>query len=683
MDKNSNGIKKRIQKLVRQIEDLRYKYHVENTPSVTDDVHDSLTKELKKLASENPEFKDIASSIDRVAGKPLEKFSKVAHTIPMISLNDVFSREELSEWEKRAIKLIPKNADVRFFCELKFDGLAVSLVYKNGKFSSGSTRGDGKIGEDITENLKTIDSIPLSLHSPYPEYIEVRGEAVMSKKVWQKLNYKNEKEGKPLFANTRNAAAGSLRQLDSALTKERQLDFFAYDIAEMKDTSRTFKIENHSDKHALLKKLGFAIDSHEKKCRTLKEVVEFVDRIEKLRPNFPYGTDGVVISVDNLSLQNILGVVGKAPRFMAAYKYPPEKATTIIEGIEVHVGRTGVLTPLARFKAVTVAGSTIRKATLHNMDQIERLDVRVGDTIVIQKAGDVIPEIVEVLVKMRTGKEKKFNMPAICPVCGGKVEKREIGDPATSLRTGKKSSAAYYCANPKCPAKNRRGMQHFVNVFEIYTVGPKILDRLKEEGLISDAADLFTLKKEDLMGLERFGEKSAENIISSIENHRKIPLARFIYALGIMHIGEETSRDLAEHFGSLENLMNVSVENVNEISDIGPVVSKSVNDFFKQKENIKFIEKLVKNGVVVEKQPKRKAGKFTGKIFVITGVLSSMSREKAKEEIINLGGKVTNAVTSKTDFVVVGENPGSKFDTAQKLNVRILNEEEFKKMLKK
>ncbi len=667
--------KKRIEKLVQQIEDLRYKYHVENIPTVTDDVYDSLTKELKKLVAENPEFRKLASKIDRVAGKPLEKFSKVAHHIPMISLNDVFSHEELSDWEKRAFKLIPSSAEVRYFCELKFDGLAVSLIYENGNFTSGSTRGDGKIGEDITENLKMIDSIPLSLHTPYPEYVEVRGEAVMSKKVWHKLNRNNEKEGKPLFANTRNAAAGSLRQLDPALTKERQLDFFAYDIAELKDSSGKFKVENHSDKHALLKKIGFVVDDNEKICKNLKDVFSFIDKVEKLRPDFPYGTDGVVISVDNLSLQNILGVAGKAPRFMAAYKYPPEKATTIIEGIDVNVGRTGVLTPLARFKATKVAGSTIRKATLHNMDQIERLDIRVGDTVVIQKAGDVIPEVVEVLAKMRSGKERKFKMPAMCPVCGGRVEKREVGGKG-------KASAAYYCVNPKCPAKNRRGMQHFVNVFEIYTVGPKILDRFKEEGLISDAADLFTLKKEDLAGLERFGEKSAENIISSIHLHRKIPLARFIYALGILHIGEETSRDLAEHFRGLDALLKASAGDVNEIPDIGPVVSKSVQDFFQQKENIRFIDKLLKNGVVVEKQPKRKAGKFTGKIFVITGVLSSMSREKAKEEIVNLGGKVTNAVTTKTDFVVVGENPGSKFDAAQKLNIRILNEEEFKKLLK-
>lgn len=697
-------VKKRILKLRDQIEDLRYRYHVLNDPKVTDEVYESLTRELRKLGEENPEFLDIVNSIDRVAGRPLEKFSKVTHSIPMLSLNDVFSREELEAWEKRIQKLTPTNLPLTkgeakegvYFCELKYDGLAVSLIYENGKFIRGATRGDGKIGEDITENLKMIQNLPLSLirrgdGGEVPSYLEVRGECVMSKAVLERLNEKNKKENKPLFANTRNAAAGSLRQLDPKLAKERRLDFFAYDIAEINgfaetapskvlgsprfarpDISQGQFLLRHSEKHALLRDLGFEMAEHERVCRNLNEVLKFIDEIGKIRPDYPYGTDGVVISVNDLEMQNILGVVGKAPRYMAAYKYPAEKATTVVKDIRVNVGRTGVLTPLAVFEPTLVAGSTISKATLHNMDQIERLDVRVGDTVVIQKAGDVIPEVVEVLLKMRTGQEKKFKMPSKCPICGGQVEKRAVGGG---------ESAAYYCANPNCPAKNRRGMQHFVNVLEIYEVGPKILDRFKDEGLISDAADLFTLKKEDIAGLPRFGEKSAENIIQSVEDHKKVPLWRFLYALGIIHVGEQTAQDLADHFGSFEKIKNAPLEELSEIENIGPAVGSSVYTHFRDKNNLKFIDKLFENGVEILKIEKKKAGKLSGKAFVITGTLSSMSRELAKEKIKSLGGKVSGSVSTKTSYLITGAEPGSKLKEAQKLGVKIISEQEFLKML--
>jgi DNA ligase (NAD+) len=641
-----------------------------NDPNVTDDVYDSLTRELRSIAAQYLEFRDIADSIDRVAGRPLDKFSKITHRIPMLSLNDVFSLEDLEAWEKRIHKLLPATAKAEYFCELKYDGLAVSLIYEKGNFIQGSTRGDGQIGEDITQNLKVLETVPLKLPAPYPEYIEVRGEGVMSKAVFAKLNVKNKKEGKQLFANTRNVAAGSLRQLDPQLTKERHLDFFAYDIADIKGGPELVK---HSDKHAYLRKLGFTIDKHEKKCKNLKEIEEFIKEIKEFRPKFAYGMDGIVISVDDLKLQQTLGFVGKAPRFMAAYKYPPEKATTIIKEIRVNVGRTGAMTPLAVFEPTVVAGSKIGKATLHNMDQIERLDIRVGDTIVIQKAGDVIPEVVESLKDLRTGKEKKFKMPTHCPVCGGKVEKKVGG-------TGE--SVAFFCVNPKCPAKNRRGMQHFVGAFEIYEVGPKVLDRFKDEGLISDAADLFTLKKEDIAGLERFGEKSAENIIASIEERRKVPLWRFLYSLGIVHVGEQTAQDLAAHFGSLEKIMNASEAELSDIENIGPVVGKSAYEFFHTKENLNFIKKLKENGVIVGKGEKKKVGPLTGKIFVITGTLDSMSREKVKEEILERGGKVSSAVSSETDYVIAGAEPGSKYDKAQKLGVKILDEKGFLSLIK-
>jgi len=675
-------IKNRIEKLRAEITDLRYKYHVLNEPNVTDEVYDSLTRELKDLEEKYPEFRNPNSAVNRVAGAPLPKFEKVKHDVRMLSLNDAFSKEEVKKWEERIKKLLPADAKIEYFCELKMDGLAVSLIYEKGNFVRGATRGDGFIGEDITQNLRTIDSIPLRLNAPYPDFIEVRGEGLLSKKTLARLNLAQEKKDLPLFANTRNAAAGSLRQLDPKLTRERKLDFIAYDIAQIRGTKDIPK--SHSEKHALLRKLGFTLDEHEKKAKTLGEISEFIDMVEKIRPKYPYGTDGAVISVDDLELENRLGVVGKAPRYMVAFKYPAEKATTIVTDITVNVGRTGVLTPLAHFRPTLVAGSTVSKSTLHNMDQIERLDIRIGDTVVIQKAGDVIPEVVEVLPKMRTGKEKKFKMPMKCPICGAPVLRRaaESKNPARpNSRSGGDSSVAYYCTNAKCPAKNRRGMQHFVNVFEIYEVGPKILDRLQEEGLITDVADLFTLEEPDLSGLERFGEKSAENIVASIQGRKKIPLWRFVYSLGILHVGEETAKDIANHFGTLAKIISASAEEMNEIPNIGPVVSKSAHQYFREKANLKFIEKLQKNGVVAENAPKQKKGKFTGMTFVLTGTMDAMSREEAKEKINALGGKVSGSVSIKTSYVVTGAEPGSKYDNAKKLGVKILDEKSFLKLI--
>lgn len=665
---------KRIKKLREEIARLRNAYHVEDSPEVTDEVYDSLTRELKDLIKQYPEFNDPNAPENRVGGKPLDKFVKVEHKTRMLSLNDVFSYDELYDWEKRVKKLLSSSASqVDYFCEVKFDGLAVSLIYEDGKFVRGATRGDGFVGEDITQNLKTIHSIPLVLKSPFPKYVEVRGEALVAKKTLEKLNKENAKKGLPLFANTRNVAAGSLRQLDPQLAADRKLDFIAYDIQNLSGYKNI--PENHSEEHKLLKDLGFWVDEYQAVCKNLEDVIKFIEKFEKIRPDFPFGTDGIVVSVDNLKFQEVLGVVGKAPRYMAAFKYPAEKATTVVKEILVNVGRTGVLTPLAIFEPTRVAGSLVSKATLHNMDQIERLGLLIGDTVVIEKAGDVIPKVVEVLVRMRTGKEKKFKMPAICPVCSAKVLKKELPS---------QKSVAHYCSNPKCPAKNERYLEHFVSVFEIYELGPKILRRFKDEGLITDAADIFTLTKEDIAPLERFGEKSAENIVEEIKNKKKIQLSKFLWALGILHVGEETARDLAEHFGTLEKIIVSTKQNIEEldsIENIGPAVLKSVSVFFHDKNNLNFIKKLEKNGVVIEKAEKRKAGKFTGLFFVLTGTLSEMSREIAKEKIISLGGKVLGSVSKNTSYVVAGENPGSKLTNAEKLGVKILTEKEFIKML--
>lgn len=687
---------KRVKKLRAEIARLRELYHTEDNPEVSDAVYDSLHNELKALTKKYPEFHDANAPENRVGGKPLEKFVKVEHKTRMLSLNDAFSYEELYDWEERVKKLLPAGKKFTYFCEVKFDGLAVSLIYANGKFVRGATRGDGFVGEDITENLKTINSIPLELKPPLlnkeregvrsevPQYLEVRGEALMSKKTFETLNKKNKKLGLPLLANTRNASAGSLRQLDPKLARDRNLDFYAYDIATIKNPGKdspsqdgeglSFPCRKHSDKHKFLRNLGFKMDEHEAVCKNLDEVIEFIKKFEKIRPNFPYGTDGVVVCVDGLELQEVLGVVGKAPRYSVAFKYPAEKATTIVRDIKVNVGRTGVLTPLALFNPTVIAGSTVSKATLHNMDQIERLDLRIGDTVVIEKAGDVIPKVVEVLPKLRTGKEIKFKMPSSCPVCGGVIDKKETG--------GKKEiSVAYFCTNKKCPAKNERYIEHFVSVFDIYELGPKVLRRFKDEGLITDASDIFTLTKEDIAILERFGEKSAENIINEIQNKKRIPLSKFIWALGILHVGEETARDLAQNFESLERLQKASLEEINEIENIGPAVSKSVYEFFRDKHNLEFIEKLKQNGVVIEKVKKSEKGKFSGLTFVLTGTLATMSREIAKEKILALGGKVSGSVSKNTSYVVAGADAGSKLTNAQKLGVKILNEQEFLKLL--
>ena len=665
---NKNEIKNRIKKLRDEISLLQVKYHEEDNSNVSDEIYDSLVRELRDLENKHPDLKiESNSPLERIGGKPLESFKKIKHEIRMTSLNDVFSDEEVYDWEKRIKKIL--NKDFSYFCELKLDGLSASLVYEKGIFTRGATRGDGFVGEDITENLKMINTIPLKLIPPYDDYMEIRGEVVMRKSVLVNLNKEQEKLGKPTFANTRNAAAGSIRQLDSSVVKSRNLDFFAWDIAKM---SSSFL--NHSEEHQMLRSMGFQVSKYEKKTKNIKDIFGFIEDIGKKRDSLPYGTDGMVISVDELEYHDILGVVGKAPRYMVAYKYKAERATTIVTDITVNIGRTGAVTPLAHFTPTLVAGSTVSKATLHNMDQIDRLDIRIGDTVVIQKAGDVIPEVVEVLLTMRTGKEKKFKMPEFCPVCNSKIERKETQNEQST------ASVAFYCINKNCPARNRRGMQHFVNIFEIYTIGPKILDRLKDEGLISDVADLFTLEKSDLSGLERFGEKSAENIISSVDSHKRVLLWRFIYALGIIHIGEQTSRDLANKFENLDNLIKASKEEINSIENIGPAVSESIFEFFRDKSNLVLIDKLLKNGVSIYHE-KIKRGVLFGKTFVLTGTLSEMSREEAKKKIIENGGSVSSSVSSKTSYVLAGENPGSKYSDAQKNGVKIISEKDFLKII--
>jgi len=582
---------------------------------------------------------------------------------------------------------IPPEIPGGYFAELKMDGLAVSLIYENGVLARGATRGDGKIGEDVTGNLKTIEAIPLKISSKSKiqnpnqaqssnfKNIEVRGEVFMPIKVFEDLNKKYQKEGKALLANPRNAAAGSIRQLDPKISAARKLDFIAWELLGA-------EVETHQKSHEILKELGFKIIGENQYCQNLDEVEAFKEKIEKIREKLPYQIDGIVVVINNNQIREKLGVVGKAPRGMIAYKFTPEEATTTVEDIRVQVGRTGTLTPVAVLKPVLVAGSTVSRATLHNEDEIRKKDIRIGDTVVIHKAGDVIPEVEKVIYELRPEKAKEFHFPKTCPQCGGRVVREE-------------GKAAYRCLNKKCFVILRRALEHFVSrpAFEIMGLGPKILNKFIDEGLVKDAADLFELKAGDIEPLERFAEKSAQNIISSIGLHKKIELARFIYALGIPNVGEETAYDMADainfkfqisNFKSILNaLRNQTLEDWQEIPDIGPIVAESIFNYFQDRDNIRFMEKLFKSGVEIHfGQRLTVNGKLRDQTFVFTGGLETLSRDEAKEKVRNLGGEVSESVSRETSYVVAGSEPGEKYEKAKKFEVKILSEQEFLKMLK-
>jgi len=665
--------KKRIEKLKKLINYHRYLYHVLNRQEISDAALDSLKHELYKLEQQFPELITLDSPTQRVAGKPLEGFKKVEHKVPMLSIEDIFSEEELRDWEDYFKKLTPEKFD--YFAELKIDGFAISLLYENGIFRVGSTRGTGRVGEDVTQNLKTIELIPLRLeiHQKLPNKeieerlekliekgeIEIRGEVYMNVKDFERLNKELGKKGEKTFANPRNLAAGSIRQLDPKLAASRPLKFLAYDI--ITDLGQ----KKHSQEHEILKVLGFKTDEG-RKCKNLDETIEFWKEVAKKREKLPFQIDGVVINVNDNEIFQKLGVVGKSPRGVRAFKFSPKQATTIIEKIILQVGRTGAITPVAVLKPVEVGGVKISRATLHNEDEIKRLGVKIGDTVIVGRAGDVIPDVIQALPELRTGKEREFKMPKNCPVCGEKLEK-----PAGEV--------VWRCKNPKCPARKREYFYHFVSrpAFDILGLGPKIIDRFLDEGLISDPADLFLLKEDDVSHLERFAEKSAQNLINAIQSKKKINLAKFIYALGIRNVGEETAQDLAEYFGSFEKLEKANLEELQKIMDVGPVVAKSIYDFFQEKRNLKFVERFKKVGVEILEEKKPKYQPLKGKIFVLTGILETMAREEAKEKIRQLGGEISESVSKKTDFVIVGKEPGSKFQIAKNLGIETLNEKEF------
>lgn len=563
-----------------------------------------------------------------------------------------------------------------YYAEVKIDGLAVSLTYEGGIFISGATRGDGQIGEDVTQNLKTIEAIPLKLNDKQyaisNKRIEVRGEVYMSKKVFEKLNKKYKKEGKPLLANPRNAAAGSIRQLDPKITAERKLSFMAWDLLGI-DT------KTHQESHKILSQLGFKTIKENQYCQNLDQVEKFKQKMEKKREKLPFQIDGIVVQLNDNKLKAKLGVVGKAPRGVIAYKFSPQEATTILENIQVQVGRTGTLTPVAVLKPVLVAGSTISRATLHNEDEIRKKDIKIGDTVIIHKAGDVIPEVEKVIKELRTGKEREFQMPEKCPQCGGVV----------SRQPGK---VAYKCTNKNCFIIQRRALYHFVSrpAFDMVGLGPKILNKFLEKGLIKDGADLFHLEVGDIEPLERFAEKSAQNIVNSIQSHKEIDFPRFIYALGIPNVGEETAYEIEDFVKSkiknqklkiIDILKNTSLEEWQQIPDIGPIVAKSIFDYFQDKNNLEFIDRLIKAGVKIRHKLQVISDKLSGKTFVFTGSLKTLTRNEAKDMVRGLGGDLSESVSKETSFVVVGSEPGEKYDDAKRLGVKTIGEKEFLKMV--
>lgn len=670
---NKSQAKDRIAKLRELINDYRYHYHVLDESIMTEAAADSLKHELSELEADYPELITPDSPTQRVAGQPLPGFTSVEHSSRMLSLNDVFNEEELNAWRDRIIKLLPEGSKLEYFADIKMDGLACALVYQDGVLVRAITRGDGFVGEDVTANVRTIDSVPLRLRSDkkHQNFLqgrtEIRGEIVMYKADFDKLNKGRAAEGKPLFANPRNTAAGTIRQLDPQLVVDRPLHFRAYDL--LRDDAS--EIPTHDFAYQALRNLGFLANKDAKVFADINDVKKFADKWETKRRELPFNTDGLVIKVNDRNLYSRLGVIGKAPRGAVALKYPAEQATTKVKDIFISIGRTGTATPVAMLEPVVVAGSTVQMATLHNESEVARKDIRVGDTIIVHKAGDIIPEVVEPLVKLRTGKEKSFKMPTHCPECGTKLIKLKAGD------------AAWRCPNEACPSRAWKRIEHFASkaALDIEGLGEKNVISLLNAGLINDPADIYKLTDDRVIELDRFAEISARKLVAAIQAKKKPPLNRFIYGLGIRHIGTQTAIDLANHFRELEKLAAATIDELSEIEGIGGVVAEAVVEWFSEPANQKLLDKFAHLGV--EPQPvKHVGGKLSGKSFVVTGTLDSMSREAAGERIRALGGTFQSSVGKDTDYLVVGANVGaSKLAKAARLGTKQLDEDQFLKML--
>ena len=668
----------RIGKLKAEINRYRRAYHIHDESLISDAALDSLKSELYDLEILYPDLVTADSPTQRVGGAPLKQFKKVSHVERMTSFNDAFSREDIEDWLTRLENYVGREIKREFYLELKIDGLAIELIYERGFLIQGATRGDGAVGEDVTQNLMTIEAIPLRLEEVSPLKIPgkliIRGEVFLTKKDFERINKEQVKKGEKIYANPRNVAAGSVRQLNPKITAGRKLDSFAYDVV------TNLGQRKHEEEHELLHNLGFKTNKNNKLVNSLEAIFEFRDYWEKHRERLPYEIDGIVVIVNDNSVFEEAGVIGKAPRAAVAYKFSPREATTIVENIKIQVGRTGALTPVAVLKVVEVGGVKITHATLHNYDEIQRLGIKIGDTVVVSRAGDVIPQITQVLKELRTGHEKTFKMPEKCPVDGSRVIKDNV---------------IYRCSNRECGARIRENLYHFVarSAFDLRGLGPQIIDRFLDEGLITDAADIFSLTEGDIEPLERFGEKSAENIIGEIKKKKKITLPRFIYSLGILHVGEETSLLLADRFtrnskgrkdisGLLDFYSHLSNEELQKIPDIGPKVSESIHNWFRDSQNQRLLSRLKEAGVELEEFTIKAWGKLEGLTFVVTGSLESLKRDEVKNMIRNAGGKIAESVSRNTNYVVVGADPGSKFSKAQELGVKTLNEKEFLTLLR-
>lgn len=688
MSKNEAQI--RIAKLREEINRYRYQYHVLNALEISEAALDALKHELYQLEQEYPDLITADSPTQRVAGEPLPGFVKVTHQARMLSIEDAFSEQEVEEWFLRLRKLQPSLKE-DFYAELKMDGLAVSLVYQDGKFVQGATRGDGRIGEDVTHNLRTIEAIPLQLNQPraneissflkkhhgkinqgivqrvletHQGRIEIRGEVFMKKSQLKAYNEKLSKAGKPELANPRNAAAGSIRQLDPKMAAERGLSFFGYAMIGEYGTT------THEQTHELITLLGIPTNPLNTHATSLKHVFEFFQDIGKKREHLDYWIDGVVVNINEDALFNSLGIVGKTPRGTVAWKFPAEQGTTIVRDIQVSVGRTGALTPVAVMEPVKLAGTTVTHASLHNEDEIERLGLKIGDTVIVEKAGDIIPKIIQVLPNLRTGKEKSFRMPKTCPICGSDVA-RVVGEVAT------------VCTNPNCFAQEVARLLHFVSrqALDIRGIGDKIAEQLVQTGLAKEPGDLFELTPDDFLSLEGFAELSAKKLYEEIQRHKEVSLDRFILSLGIRHVGEETARDLAAHFLSFEKLREANGEALAAIEGIGEVVAEAILEFFQNPQEQTRLDHLLSHITIKSQKPKASGGKFAGTSWVFTGTLSSLSRDEAKEKVRALGADVSESVSKKTSYVVVGEDPGSKATKAESLGITILDEQAFLDLL--
>src|SRR6267143_1298823 len=667
----TKDVEKTIQGLREKIRYHEHLYYVLHNPGISDTEFDTLMQQLQQREAEHPTLITPDSPTKRVGGKPREGFVKVRHSSPMLSLDNTYNEEELRAWERRVHELTGRK-DVDYVCELKLDGMSLSLGYDDGQLVRGITRGDGTVGEDVTLNVRTVRSVPLSIpkeklkKAGIPADFEVRGELLMPLAAFKKMNEEREAKGLSLFAHPRNATAGTVRQLESKVTAQRRLDYFAYGLLQ---NGRTY-FDRHSKTLDALNAAGLKVNPHRKLVHNMEEVWDFIGQWEGKRDSLPYEIDGIVVKVDRVALQDELGFTGNAPRWAIAYKYAARAGITKLEDIRVQVGRTGKLTPVAMLAPVSIGGTTVRNATLHNMDEIERLDVKIGDWVQVERGGDVIPKVAKVMAdKEHPRGHKTFHMPEVCPVCGTKVVRTE-------------GEVDYRCVNANCPAKLRETILHFASrgVMNIDGLGDALVAQLTDRGLVKNVADIYRLTKDDLLKLERMGGKSAQNVLDEIEASKKLPLQRVIYGLGIRFVGERTAEFLAEHFGSLDSIMNASAEELQDVNEVGPRIAESIVEFFGIAANRKLIERLREAGLTLSGEKRQRGTKLAGKTFVLTGTLAHFTRDEAKKMIEDAGGRVSGSVSKKTDYVVAGTDAGSKLDKANQPGVKVIDEAELEKL---